>query len=187
MSQIPTSALVKSNEEINVQSSESSPKTSMLEKLRKLFQLSHIHFSKGQFDEADMLVKQYNKFLESKAPHGYKYKQYDNSDVFIIDMPKPNHSELEAFLITLFGAYNARYTHHDCPFIVGINSYHYSPDGSGVKIAPDVTIRPNEIYVPNPQFPIQLHTPKATRNSQENWLRAMTARLWAQEVEEYQE
>ncbi|CAG8780938.1 35855_t:CDS:2, partial [Gigaspora margarita] len=43
---------VHSNEEINVQSNESSPKKNILEKLRKLFRLNHIQFPKEQFNEA---------------------------------------------------------------------------------------------------------------------------------------
>ncbi|CAG8739269.1 30629_t:CDS:2, partial [Gigaspora margarita] len=88
-----------------------------------------------------MSVKRYNKLLESKASCGYKYKRY----MFMIDMFNPDYSEFCAFLITLFGTYNNR------PMIIDGN-VHYSPDGFG-EIAPDITIRPNEIYVPKPTVP----------------------------------
>ncbi|CAG8716163.1 23119_t:CDS:2 [Gigaspora rosea] len=201
MSQILASSNAHSNEDINVQSSGSSSKKCILKKLKKLFRLSHVHFPKEQIDEA----RQYNKFLEYKAPRGYKYKRYDDGGVFIIDMSSPERSDIVAFIGSLFGAYNARFAPPppppaplNYPMIIGGDSFHYSPDGSGARIAPDVCIRPNKIYVTNPTVPhpgpppsdingnsharIVLHSPKNARDSQGIRLREMIAWLWTQGV-----
>ncbi|CAG8512595.1 15727_t:CDS:2 [Gigaspora margarita] len=187
-------------------------------------QISDVHFPKEQFDEAS-----------SSNINGYKYIRYDNGDIFIIDMSNADHSYLVAFVIMLFGAYNAGFTTPNEPMIVCGDTFHYSPNGSGVKISPDVVIIPNKNHVPYPTVPhsgpppndvsghsharivveianhqtinslttkcrlwlqetyvryvlgIKIHAPKDTRNSQGNRLRAMTARLWIQGAEEYQE
>ncbi|KAF0561630.1 hypothetical protein F8M41_022544 [Gigaspora margarita] len=36
------------------------------------------------------------------------------------------------------------------------NEIHYNPDGSGVKIFPDIAIKPNKSHVPDPTVPIQV-------------------------------
>ena len=56
---------------------------------------------------SNVSVKQYNKFLERKAPRGYKYQLRENGDVFVIDMSNSEHGTLVAFLITLFNIHNA--------------------------------------------------------------------------------
>ena len=52
-------------------------------------------------------MKQYNKFLERKAPRGYKYQLRENGDVFVIDMSNTERSSLVVFLTTLFNIHNA--------------------------------------------------------------------------------
>ncbi|CAG8748821.1 14341_t:CDS:2, partial [Cetraspora pellucida] len=143
MSQSVTSddaASIRSNEDSYVHSSESKLKKGILEKLRKLI-------------GSNVTVKQYNKFLERKAPRGYKYQRHDNCNVFIIDMSKSEHGDLVALLITSFVAQNAGFPTLNRPFIVHVDTLHHNPVGTGKKIAPGVAIAPNELYIPKPIVP----------------------------------
>jgi len=54
---------------------------------------------------SNVSVERYNKFIDRKAPRGYKY-HYENGDVFIIDMSSYEHSSLVQFLADYFNVYN---------------------------------------------------------------------------------
>jgi Uma2 family endonuclease len=54
---------------------------------------------------SNVSVERYNKFIDRKAPRGYKY-HYENGDVFIIDMSSYEHSSLVHFLADYFKVYN---------------------------------------------------------------------------------
>jgi len=54
---------------------------------------------------SNVSVERYNKFIDRKAPRGYKY-HYENGDVFIIDMSSYEHSSLVHFLADYFNVYN---------------------------------------------------------------------------------
>jgi len=54
---------------------------------------------------SNVSVERYNKFIDRKAPRGYKY-HYENGDVFIIDMSSYEHSSLVTLLTLMLNVYN---------------------------------------------------------------------------------
>ncbi|CAG8748823.1 14342_t:CDS:2, partial [Cetraspora pellucida] len=68
-------------------------------------------------------------------------------------MSKSEHGDLVMLLSTSFGAYNAGFPTLNRPIIVHGDTLHHNPVGTGEKIAPDVAIAPNELYIPKPIVP----------------------------------
>ena len=54
---------------------------------------------------SNVSVERYNKFIDRKAPRGYKY-HYENGDVFIIDMSSYEHSTLVILLTLMLNVQN---------------------------------------------------------------------------------
>jgi len=66
---------------------------------------------------SNVSVERYNKFIDRKAPRGYKY-HYENGDVFIIDMSSYEHSRIVVFLINYFNVYNGGTPMRNQPILI---------------------------------------------------------------------
>ncbi|RGB24824.1 hypothetical protein C1646_772574 [Rhizophagus diaphanus] len=146
-----------------------------LEKLR-IFIPSQIHIPSYIDEESlslqigsNVSINKYNKFLECKVPHGYKFQHDDNGNMFIVDMSNTEHFRLALFLCICFNAYNGGPGSPalNCPIIVSSDTFHSSFVVSFLerrrKIAPDLAIAPNELYVPKPAI-FYLNPPPSDRN-----------------------
>ncbi|KAF0558068.1 hypothetical protein F8M41_010598 [Gigaspora margarita] len=79
---------------------------------------------------------------------------HSNEEILMFNQVKAaDHSQLVAFVIMLFGAYNDGLTTPNEPMIISGDTLHYSPDGCGAKIFPDVAIIPNKNHIPDPTVP----------------------------------
>ncbi|CAJ0634005.1 314_t:CDS:2 [Entrophospora sp. SA101] len=97
---------------------------------------------------SNISIKNYNKFLESRELSGYKL-EYNNGNVFIIDMCTQEHEYVVALLQDYFKIPNGGVI-IDPPIIVLGQPLHPSPNADGLRIAPDIAVLPNEAYVPRP-------------------------------------
>ncbi|CAG8610702.1 7916_t:CDS:10, partial [Dentiscutata heterogama] len=96
-------------------------------------------------------IKEYNKFLERQESSSYKYQRRDNGDVFVIDMSGYEHDLVVTLLQDYFKVPNN--TIIDPPIIVGSDTFHYSPSGTGELIAADVSVYPNRNHVQQSRAP----------------------------------
>ncbi|RIB08157.1 hypothetical protein C2G38_2147216 [Gigaspora rosea] len=129
----------------------------LIKKLQEQFQLPK--FPKEPIEEnslpfkigSNISIKNYNKFLESREPSGYKF-EYNNGNVFIIDMCTEVHEAVVALLQEYFRIPNGGVIINP-PIVVRGQSLHPSPNADGLRIAPDIAVRPNKTYVPRPPNP----------------------------------
>ncbi|KAF0476381.1 hypothetical protein F8M41_024398 [Gigaspora margarita] len=92
---------------------------------------------------SNVSIKNYNKYLENRELSGYKL-EYNNGNVFIIDMCTQEHEDVVAPNSNEIA---------DPPIIVSGQPLHPSPNADGLRIAPDIAVRPNKTYVPRPPNP----------------------------------
>ncbi|RHZ81180.1 hypothetical protein Glove_123g63 [Diversispora epigaea] len=180
----------------------------------KLFQPRRPHFPDQSPNEdslpykigSNIMIKEYNKFLERKESSGYKYQRENNGDVFIVDMSDPEHGRTVSLLQRYFNTPNNN-INVDPLIDVGTDEFHFSPSGTGELIAPDVSVYPNMNHVQQPRIPypgpppgdkncqlwmnqvyvryvlgIKFHRKRNTRNDQGQYHRSMTAKLWQQGI-----
>ncbi|CAG8483297.1 10466_t:CDS:2 [Scutellospora calospora] len=79
---------------------------------------------------------------------GYKF-EYNNGDVFIVDMSTREHEVIISTLQDFFKAPNGGVL-TDPPIEVCGQPFHPSPNANELRIAPDIAVYPNETYVPRP-------------------------------------
>ncbi|PKK80121.1 hypothetical protein RhiirC2_725134 [Rhizophagus irregularis] len=136
-----------------------------LERLKTSIIPNRIHVP-SQIDEeslplrigTNVSIKKFNKFIEYKAPRGYKYQHDDNGNVFIVDMSNTEHARVAFTLGICFNAFNGPgIPAPNRPIVISTDTLHPSPVVSILrrrrKMAPDLAIAPNEPYVPKPTVP----------------------------------
>ncbi|RIA80857.1 hypothetical protein C1645_837937 [Glomus cerebriforme] len=96
-------------------------------------------------------VEAYNTFLKKNDSTGYKF-HWDNGDVYIVDMPNPEHEAVVSRLYCYFKVPNGG-VDDDPPIDIALQSYHYDPTNVGIKIAPDIAICPHSTLVQAPLNP----------------------------------
>ncbi|CAG8604329.1 1894_t:CDS:2, partial [Paraglomus brasilianum] len=109
---------------------------------------------------SNISIKNYNKFLESRELSGYKL-EYNNGNVFIIDMCTQEHEGVVVLLQDYFKIPNGGVIINP-PIIVSGQPLHPSPNAN---IAPNVAVYPDEAYIPRPPNTGLGHPPSDTRGN----------------------
>src|SRR5207245_474586 len=113
-----------------------------------------------------VLEEAYNNFLEQNSSTRYKF-QWDNGNVYIVDMANPEHGCAVLRLINYFNVPNGGID-DDPPIDIALRSCknsliiitfyvfptaHYDPSNNRTKIGADIAICPHIAHVQNPLNP----------------------------------
>ncbi|CAG8516359.1 5328_t:CDS:2 [Diversispora eburnea] len=135
-------------------------------------------------DKLDELLHNYPKLPK---------KPLAESSVYIIGMASPEHEDVINQLIKFFEVPNGGIV-GNLPVKVSGQPLHYEPGGSGVEVAPDVSVRPSTTFVPRPadsivipRPPSDIHIlfprPGVREPGTGYFFRSMTAKLYRQGME----
>ncbi|GES94308.1 hypothetical protein GLOIN_2v1734790 [Rhizophagus clarus] len=108
-------------------------------------------------------IKNYNTFLRNYGSSGYKFQFQINSDnctgeVYIIGMASTVHEDVVLRLQRCFDVPNNGVI-DDPLIVVSGQALHNDPNGIGVELAPDATVRPNLAIVQKPATSTRIPPP----------------------------